>query len=148
VALGLAARFFSRARCEAGLLRGFWFLDRTRERLDAGSVTLRVVAVVLLAVFMAACQEAAQPDEPVVVHARQPKNLVGEWANDAIQAAWDTACLNESSVCGSLHGWSTTKITPPPNDARTVLPERMTGIAYCRDGSRHTVVVLFDAPAR
>jgi hypothetical protein len=122
-------------------------LDPTRERLDACFVTLRVVVVVVIAVVMATCQEAPLPDEPVVIHAKQPQNLVGEWAMDAVQAAWDVACVNESSIFGSLHGWSTTRISPPPNDAGTVLPEKMTGIATCRDDSQHEVIILFDAPA-
>lgn len=105
------------------------------------------VLSVLLLTLVTDCTEEPQPDErPVVIHAKQPKNLVGEWAMDAIQAAWDAACRNESSVYGSLHGWSTTRISPPLADAGTGLPERMTGIATCRDDSRHEVTILFDAP--
>jgi hypothetical protein len=102
---------------------------------------------VFLLVQTSGCTESPEPDEPpLVVHAEPPKTpLLPDWEMDAIQAAWDAACLNESSVYGSLHGWSTTRISPPPNDAGTVLPKRMTGIATCRDGSPHEVIILFDA---
>lgn len=93
---------------------------------------------------LAACAEAPQRDEPVVIHAEQPKSLVGEWASDAIWAAWDAACPEEKP--GRL-GWTTRAITPPPNDAGMVFPDRMTGTVECDDGSHHEIVILFDAPA-
>lgn len=107
--------------------------------------TMLGLVVVVLAGALAACTEPQRRAEPVVIHARQPNSLVGEWASDAIWAAWDAACPEEKP---GRFGWTTRAITPPPNDAGTVLPERMTGTIECDDGSRYAVVVLFDATAR
>jgi energy-converting hydrogenase Eha subunit A len=70
--------------------------------------------------------------------------MVGEWASDAIWAAWDAACSEEKP---DRFAWTTRAITPTPNDAGTVLPDRMTGTVECDDGSRHPVIVLFGVPA-
>jgi hypothetical protein len=68
-----------------------------------------------------------------------------EWEHDAVLTAFDAACPEESP--GRL-GWRTTSIEPTPAGPDGPLPEKMTATISCDDGSRHPVVVLFDAPAK
>jgi hypothetical protein len=91
----------------------------------------------------AAAAEGEEP--PVVIHARQPKALMPDWADNAILTAFEAACPEGSP---GRWGWSTTSIHPRPEGSDGPLPVNMIGTITCDDRSRHVVVVFFDAPPR
>jgi hypothetical protein len=103
-----------------------------------------VLSLLVFSTAMAACTEAPNADvPPVVIHVRQPNSLMPDWEHDAVFTAFDAACPEESP--GRV-GWRTTSIDPRPSGPNGPLPVKMTGTIRCDDGSRHAVVVLFDAP--
>lgn len=103
------------------------------------------VMFVLLVAQMSGCTEPPQPDErPVVIHAEPPNQpLMPDWDMDAIQAAWDAACPEGAD---GEQSWTPRRISPPLNDAGTVIPDKMAGTAECADSSRHEVIIVFDRP--
>jgi hypothetical protein len=64
-----------------------------------------------------------------------------EWEHDAVLAAFDAACPEESP---GRFGWSTTTIEPRPEGPDGPLPVKMTGTITCDDGVGRPVVVFFD----
>jgi hypothetical protein len=104
-----------------------------------------VVAVLVLSILVAACTTSTvdQDVPPVVIHAKQPDRLFPDWDADAIFAAWDAACPKGDSASGE-QSWRMHNAIPSPNNAGTVVPDKMTGTVTCADGSRRQVVIYFD----
>jgi hypothetical protein len=117
-------------------------------RLSHGATLVRMksgLTVLVLSILAASCTTSTvdQDVPPVVIHAKQPDRLYPDWDTDAIFATFDAACPKGDQEAGE-QSWRMQDAIPSPNDAGTVVPDKMTGIVTCADGSRQQVVIHFD----